>query len=114
MVYPICAVRVFSIPYCGDWRSDGGWCDRDGSFVREKKTAKVLVHGVACAVLAHYAVKEIKRRKLRTVANVLGYVVAVAFLIIIVTLAQAYNTVAACALNGSGTNFAVYLPRSNT
>jgi len=50
---------------------------------------------VTCAVLAHYAVKEMKRRKLRSVANVLGYVVAVAFLIIIVTLAQAYNAVAA-------------------
>ena len=65
-----------------------------------------------CAVLAHYAVKEIKRRKLRSMANVLGYVVAVAFLIIIITLAQAYNTVAAGALNGIGTHFAVYIPAS--
>ena len=67
---------------------------------------------MACAVLAHYAVKEMKRRKLRSVANVLGYVVAVAFLIIIVTLAQAYNAVAAGALNGIGTHFAVYIPAS--
>ena len=63
-------------------------------------------------MFAHYAVKEIKRRKLRSIANVLGYVIAVAFLIIIVTLAQAYNVVAAGALKGIGTHFAVYIPAS--
>ena len=65
-------------------------------------------------MLAHYAVKEIKRRKLRSMANVLGYVFAVAFLIIIVTVSQAYNTVATGALNGIGTHFAVYIPASKT
>ena len=67
-----------------------------------------------CAVFAHYAVKEIKRRKLRSIANVLGYVIAVAFLIIIVTLAQAYNAVAAGALKGIGTHFVVYIPSSKS
>ena len=63
-------------------------------------------------MLARYAVKEIKRRKLRSFINIFGYVIAVAFLIIIVTLAQAYNAVAAGALNGIGTHFAVYIPSS--
>jgi hypothetical protein len=38
--------------------------------------------------------KEIKRRKLRSLANVLGYIIAGAFLIITVTFAQGYNVVA--------------------
>ena len=63
-------------------------------------------------MFAQYAVKEIKRRKLRSLVNVLGYVIAVAFLIIIVTLAQAYNEVAVGALKGIGTHFAVYIPAS--
>src|SRR4030067_2038882 len=114
MVPPVCTFHVFALPYCCDCGSNcsNGWCDRDGVSVHKKKTTKVLAYGVACAVLAHYAVKEIKRRKLRSMANVLGYVVAVAFLIIIITLAQAYNTVAAGALNGIGTHFAVYIPSS--
>lgn len=45
-------------------------------------------------MFAQYAMKEIRRRKL-SLANVLGYVIAMAFLIIIVTLAQGYNLVAA-------------------
>jgi putative ABC transport system permease protein len=65
---------------------------------------------MVCSVFAHYALKEIKRRKLRSLANVLGYVIAVAFLIVTVTLAQGYNAVAVGALNGIGTHFAVYLP----
>jgi len=65
-------------------------------------------------VLARYAVKEIKRRKLRSFVNVLGYVIAIAFLIIIVTVAQAYNVVAAVALKGIGTHFVVYIPASKT
>ncbi len=61
-------------------------------------------------MFAHYALKEIKRRKLRSLANVLGYVIAVAFLIIAVTLAQGYNVVANGTLEGIGTHFAVYIP----
>jgi hypothetical protein len=37
--------------------------------------------------------KEIRRRKLCGLADVLGYVIAVAFLIITVTFAQGYNVV---------------------
>ena len=59
-----------------------------------------------------YAIKEIKRRKLRSLVNVSGYAIAVAFLIIIVTLSQAYNLVAAGDLQGIGTHFAVYIPAS--
>lgn len=59
-----------------------------------------------------YAMKEIRRRKLRSLANVLGYVIAVAFLIITVTFAQGYNVVAAGALNRIGTHFVVYIPAS--
>lgn len=61
-------------------------------------------------MFAHYAVKEIKRRKLRSIANVLGYVIAVASLIALVTLAQGYNAVAAVDLRGIGTHFATYIP----
>jgi hypothetical protein len=41
-----------------------------------------------------YALKEIRRRKLRSIANVAGYALAVAFLIILVTLSQSYTVVA--------------------
>ena len=62
------------------------------------------------SLFARYALKEIRRRKLRSLANVLGYVIAVAFLIITVTLAQSYNAVAVGSLNEIGTHFAVYFP----
>jgi putative ABC transport system permease protein len=65
-------------------------------------------------MIAQYALKEIRRRKLRSLANVLGYVIAVAFLIITVTFAQGYNVVAAGALNRIGTHFVVYIPASKT
>jgi len=61
---------------------------------------------------AHYAMKEIKRRKLRSLANILGYVIAVAFLIITVSLAQGYSLVATGALERIGTHFVVYIPVS--
>ena len=64
------------------------------------------------AMFAYYAMKEIKRRKLRSLANILGYVIAVAFLIIIITLAQGYNLVATGALRGIGTHFVAYIPAS--
>jgi putative ABC transport system permease protein len=67
-----------------------------------------------CAMFVQYAIKEIKRRKLRSLANVLGYVIAVAFLIITVTFAQGYNVVATGALNRIGTHFVVYIPASKT
>jgi len=63
-------------------------------------------------MIAQYALKEIRRRKLRSLANVLGYVIAVAFLIVIVTLAEGYNFVVAGDLRGIGTHFAVYVPAS--
>lgn len=63
-------------------------------------------------MFVQYAMKEIKRRKLRSLANVLGYVIAVAFLIITVTFAQGYNVVATGALNRIGTHFVVYIPAS--
>jgi len=63
-------------------------------------------------MFAQYALKEIRRRKLRSLANVLGYAIAVAFLVSIVTLSQGYNTVAAGDLRGIGTHFAVYIPAS--
>ena len=65
-------------------------------------------------MLVQYALKEIKRRKLRSLANVLGYAIAVAFLVSIVTLSQSYNSVAAGDLRGIGTHFAVYIPASKT
>jgi putative ABC transport system permease protein len=65
-------------------------------------------------MIVQYAMKEIRRRKLRSLANVLGYVIAVAFLIITVTFAQGYNVVAAGALNRIGTHFVVYIPASKT
>src|SRR4030042_1422861 len=66
------------------------------------------------AMLLQYAMKEIKRRKLRSLTNVLGYVIAVAFLVSIVTLSQGYNSVAAGDLRGIGTHFAVYIPASKS
>jgi ABC-type antimicrobial peptide transport system permease subunit len=59
-----------------------------------------------------YALKEIKRRKLRSMASIVGYIIAVAFLIIAVTFSQGYNSVAAGALNRIGTHFVVYVPAS--
>ena len=63
-------------------------------------------------MFVQYALKEIKRRKLRSSANIIGYGIAIAFLIVAVTLAQGYNWVAAGALNGIGTHFVVYVPAS--
>jgi len=65
-------------------------------------------------MLFHSALREIKRRKLRSIASILGYTVGVAFLIIAVTFAQSYNLVAAAALNRIGTHFVVYIPASKT
>jgi putative ABC transport system permease protein len=63
-------------------------------------------------MLGSYALKEIKRRKLRSTASVMGYVIAVAFLIILVTFAQSYNVEATAQLNQVGTHFVVYTPDS--
>jgi putative ABC transport system permease protein len=63
-------------------------------------------------MFVQYALKEIKRRKIRTVVNISGYTIAVAFLIIIVTLSQSYNLVANGDLQAIGTHFAVYIPAS--
>ena len=57
-----------------------------------------------------YALKEIRRRRLRSAVNVAGYAIAVAFLIILVTLSQAYTQVADGTLKGIGTHFAAYIP----
>jgi putative ABC transport system permease protein len=65
-------------------------------------------------MMAHYALREIRRRKLRSIASIIGYVFGVAFLIIAVTFAQSYNLVAEGALNRIGTHFVVYIPASKT
>ncbi len=64
------------------------------------------------SVSAYYAIREIKRRKLRSLINILGYAIAVSFLIITVSLAQGYNVVAAGELRGIGTHFVAYIPAS--
>ena len=58
----------------------------------------------------YYAIKEIKRRKLRTAANIMGYIVAVASMIMLVSLAQAYTLTTTGALRGIGTHFMVFIP----
>jgi len=63
-------------------------------------------------MLAKYAVREIKRRKTRSSINIIGYIIAVSFLIITVSLAQGYNVVASGELRGIGTHFAAYIPAS--
>jgi predicted lysophospholipase L1 biosynthesis ABC-type transport system permease subunit len=65
-------------------------------------------------MIVKLAVKEIKGHKLRSLSNISGYAIAVAFLIIIVTLAQGYNLVAEVSLRGIGTHFLVYIPASKT
>ena len=40
-------------------------------------------------MFVQYALKEIKRRKLRSSANIIGYGIAIAFLIVAVTLLKA-------------------------
>jgi putative ABC transport system permease protein len=65
-------------------------------------------------MIARYAVREVKRRKLRSVASIIGYVIGVAFLIITLSFAQSYNLVAEAALNRIGTHFVVYIPASKT
>jgi len=61
-----------------------------------------------------YALKEIRRRKLRSSANIIGYAIAIAFLIVTIALAQGYSWVAAVTLNGIGTHFVAYVPASQT
>jgi len=63
-------------------------------------------------MIARYALREINRRKLRSIASMMGYAIGIAFLIIAVTFAQSYNVVAAGALNRIGTHFVVYIPAS--
>ncbi|PVX27632.1 MAG: hypothetical protein CW716_01305, partial [Candidatus Bathyarchaeum sp.] len=63
-------------------------------------------------MIGNYAIKEIKRRKLRSTASIIGYVIAVTFLIIAVTFAQSYNVEATTQLNQIGTHFVVYTPES--
>lgn len=63
-------------------------------------------------MLFRSAVREIKRHKLRSITQILGYAIGVSFLIIAVTFAQSYNLVAAGALNRIGTHFVVYIPAS--
>lgn len=65
-------------------------------------------------MIARNALREINRRKLRSIASIFGYALGVAFLIIIVTFAQSYNLVAEGALNRIGTHFVVYIPASKT
>jgi hypothetical protein len=65
-------------------------------------------------MIARYALREIRRRKLRSIASMMGYILGVAFLIIAVTFAQSYNLVAEGALNRIGTHFVVYIPASRT
>jgi hypothetical protein len=65
-------------------------------------------------MLARHALREIKRRKLRSIASIMGYAIGVSFLIIAVTFAQSYNLIAAGALNRIGTHFVVYIPASKT
>jgi putative ABC transport system permease protein len=60
----------------------------------------------------HFAIKEIKRRKIRNLINIFGYIIAVSFLIIIVSLSQGYNIVASGELRGIGTHFVAYIPSS--
>jgi putative ABC transport system permease protein len=63
-------------------------------------------------MLLRAAVREINRRKLRSIASITGYAIGVAFLVIVVTFGQSYNLVAAGALNRIGTHFVVYIPAS--
>jgi len=63
-------------------------------------------------MFTYYAIREIKRRKFRSLINILGYVIAVSILIIIVSLAQGYNVVASGELRGIGTHFVAYIPAS--
>jgi putative ABC transport system permease protein len=57
-----------------------------------------------------YAIKEVRRRKIRTFANVMGYVFAVAFMIALVSFGQVYSAMEASILRGIGTHFAVFIP----
>ena len=63
-------------------------------------------------MFAYYAIREIKRRWFRSLTNILAYVIALSFLIIIVSLAQGYNVVASGELRGIGTHFVAYIPAS--
>jgi putative ABC transport system permease protein len=73
-----------------------------------------LKNQVWFSMIVKLAVKEIKGHKLRSLSNISGYAIAVAFLIIIITLAQGYNLVAEVSLRGIGTHFLVYIPASKT
>ena len=63
-------------------------------------------------MFAYHAIREIRRRKIRSIINILGYVIAVSFLIIMISLAQGYNVVASGELKGIGTHFVAYIPAS--
>lgn len=63
-------------------------------------------------MLADFAFREIKRRKIQSLTNIIGYAFAIGILIITITLAQGYNIVASGELRGIGTHFVAYIPGS--
>jgi putative ABC transport system permease protein len=59
-----------------------------------------------------FAIKEISRRKYRTVGNILGFIFAVSSLVAIVSFSQAYSLAAVSVLRGTGTHFMAFIPES--
>ncbi len=62
--------------------------------------------------MVSYAIKELRRHKGRTIANIIGYASAVSFMVILVSFVQFQNRAAVSTLKGIGTHFVAYLPES--
>jgi len=61
-----------------------------------------------------YALKELWRHKGRTGANVLGYTIAVAIIVALLSIAQSYDTVAQGLLKKTGVRFIAFAPETQT
>ena len=57
-----------------------------------------------------YALKELRRHKARTAANLLGYAAAVAFMVIVMSLSYSYSSAAVGVLKVTGTHFIAFNP----
>lgn len=59
-----------------------------------------------------YAIKELVRHRTRTAVNILGYAIAVAFMVTVISMTQSYSLAAVDVLKSTGTHFMAFIPQS--
>lgn len=59
-----------------------------------------------------YAIKELVRHRTRTAVNILGYAIAVAFMVTVISMTQSYSLAAVDVLKSTGAHFMAFIPQS--